>query len=82
MAKRKEINCKYSSEPHYSVEFILNIRRRTVYYVINVIIPALLVTMLTTLAFTLPPIDLSEKIGFRKFYSDFGSPAVVDTDVI
>ncbi|VDK32324.1 unnamed protein product [Gongylonema pulchrum] len=65
--KREETYYKCCSEPYYSVKFFLNVRRRTFYYGFNVIIPSLLIAMLTTLAFTLPPLDLSEKIGFREF---------------
>ncbi|VDN01469.1 unnamed protein product [Thelazia callipaeda] len=67
-AKRKKAFYKCCSEPYYSIEFFINIRRRTVYYGFNIIIPSILVAMFTTLAFTLPPIDLSEKIGFRMFF--------------
>jgi hypothetical protein len=48
-------------EPYVDVKFFLNIRRRTLYYGFNLIIPSLLISLMTVLGFTLPP-DAGEKI--------------------
>ena len=48
-------------EPYVDVKFFLVIRRRTLYYAFNLIIPSLLISMMTVLGFTLPP-DAGEKI--------------------
>lgn len=48
-------------EPYVDVKFYLNIRRRTLYYGFNLIIPSLLISLMTVLGFTLPP-DAGEKI--------------------
>ena len=42
-------------------------KRRTLYYGFNLIIPCILITLITILGFILPP-DSGEKIGLRTFY--------------
>uniref|UniRef100_A0A915PTF6 Neurotransmitter-gated ion-channel ligand-binding domain-containing protein n=1 Tax=Setaria digitata TaxID=48799 RepID=A0A915PTF6_9BILA len=84
-AKREEIYYSCCPDPYYSVKFFLSIRRRTLYYGFNIIIPSLLIATLTTLAFTLPPIDLSEKIGFqsKKFPGPFGKTTLgLETSIL
>jgi len=49
-------------EPYIDVTFHIHIRRRTLYYGFNLIIPCALISMLTLLTFILPP-DEGEKIG-------------------
>ena len=57
-------------EPYVDIKFYLNIRRRTLYYGFNLIIPSLLISLMTVLGFTLPP-DAGEKITLGVFlYQD------------
>ena len=46
---------------HWNIE-ILNLRRRTLYYFSNLIVPCLLISSMAILGFTLPP-DSGEKLG-------------------
>ena len=48
-------------EPFPDVTFIIRIRRRILYYLYNVIFPCIMMSVLTLLAFCLPP-DSGEKI--------------------
>ncbi|VDN06880.1 unnamed protein product [Thelazia callipaeda] len=48
-------------EPYPTITFYLHIRRRTLYYGFNLIIPSLLISLMTVLGFTLPP-DAGEKV--------------------
>lgn len=52
-------------EPYPSLFFYMLMKRRTLYYGFNLIIPCILITLMTILGFTLPP-DAGEKIGLRK----------------
>lgn len=45
--------------------FTMFMRRRTLYYGLNLVIPCMLITLMTILGFMLPP-DAGEKIGLRK----------------
>ncbi|CAD5223652.1 unnamed protein product [Bursaphelenchus okinawaensis] len=51
-------------EPYPDVTFFLHMRRRTLYYGFNLIMPCILTTMMTLLGFTLPP-DAGEKITLQ-----------------
>jgi len=55
-------------EPYIDITFSIHIRRRTLYYGFNLIIPCALISMLTLLTFILPP-DEGEKIGLGNSYS-------------
>ena len=44
------------------VMFEIHIRRRTLYFVVNLIFPCILISFMTVLGFSLPP-DSGEKIG-------------------
>ncbi|VBB33888.1 unnamed protein product, partial [Acanthocheilonema viteae] len=48
-------------EPYPTIIFYMHIRRRTLYYGFNLLIPSLLISLITMLGFTLPP-DAGEKI--------------------
>ena len=48
------------------VMFEIFIRRRTLYFVFNLIFPCILISFMTILGFSLPP-DSGEKIGLGKF---------------
>jgi len=49
-------------EPFPDVKFYIHIRRRTLYYMYNVIFPCIMMSALTLLVFCLPP-DSGEKIA-------------------
>ena len=53
-------------EPYIDVTFTMKIRRRTVYYGFNLIIPCALISGLTLVIFLLPP-DAGEKVGLGEF---------------
>jgi hypothetical protein len=45
--------------------FIINIRRRTLYFIFNLVFPCILISLMSILGFCLPP-DSGEKIGLGK----------------
>jgi len=49
-------------EPYLDITFIVKIRRRTLYYFFNLIVPCLLISSMAVLDFTLPP-DSGEKLS-------------------
>uniref|UniRef100_A0A0K0FNG3 Neuronal acetylcholine receptor subunit alpha-7 (inferred by orthology to a C. elegans protein) n=1 Tax=Strongyloides venezuelensis TaxID=75913 RepID=A0A0K0FNG3_STRVS len=51
-------------EPYLDLTFYLHLRRRTLYYGFNLIMPCLLTTAMSLLGFTLPP-DAGEKITLQ-----------------
>lgn len=53
-------------EPFPDVTFLISIRRRTLYYMYNVIFPCIMMSALTLLVFCLPP-DSGEKIALGKY---------------
>lgn len=71
--KRDEKFYECCPEPYPSLYFNFHMKRRTLYYGFNLIIPCMLITLITLLGFILPP-DSGEKIGLRKretFCSEF-----------
>ncbi|CAB3410237.1 unnamed protein product [Caenorhabditis bovis] len=59
---------KYNSccpEPYSTVTFYLFLRRRTLFYLFNIILPSLLISIMTLMGFCLPAHDMSEKIGYQ-----------------
>ena len=48
-------------EPYIDITFTIKIRRRTLYYGFNLIIPSVIISSMTLLSFTLPP-DSGEKL--------------------
>ncbi|KAI9585108.1 hypothetical protein GQX74_000955 [Glossina fuscipes] len=48
-------------EPYVDVTFTIQIRRRTLYYFFNLIVPCVLISSMALLGFTLPP-DSGEKL--------------------
>jgi nicotinic acetylcholine receptor len=66
MVERSEKFYECCPEPYPSLKFTMLMKRRTLYYGFNLIIPCILITLMTILGFTLPP-DAGEKIGLREF---------------
>lgn len=60
-------------EPYVDITFTIKIRRRTLYYFFNLIVPCVLISSMALLGFTLPP-DSGEKLtlgGYRYFLNSF-----------
>lgn len=60
--KRNEIYYNCCPEPYVDVTFAISIRRRTLYYFFNLIVPCVLIASMALLGFTLPP-DSGEKLS-------------------
>jgi hypothetical protein len=52
-------------EPYLDITFVIKIRRRTLYYFFNLIVPCVLIASMAVLGFTLPP-DSGEKLSLGK----------------
>ncbi|XP_023339135.1 neuronal acetylcholine receptor subunit alpha-7 isoform X2 [Eurytemora carolleeae] len=61
-AKRNEVIYECCPEPYLDITFIIQIRRRTLYYFFNLIVPCVLIASMAVLGFTLPP-DSGEKLS-------------------
>ena len=61
-ATRNEVIYECCPEPYIDITFIIKIRRRTLYYFFNLIVPCLLISSMAVLDFTLPP-DSGEKLS-------------------
>merc|ERR1719245_1545885 len=61
-AKANEVIYDCCPEPYLDITFIIKIRRRTLYYFYNLIVPCLLISSMAVLDFTLPP-DSGEKLS-------------------
>jgi len=61
-AQRNEVKYDCCPEPYLDITFIIKIRRRTVYYFFNLIVPCVLIASMAVLGFTLPP-DSGEKLS-------------------
>ena len=61
-AKKNIIRYPCCDEPYPDVSFYIRMRRKTLFYTINLIIPCISITMLTVLGFYLPS-DCGEKIS-------------------
>lgn len=59
---RNEAYYDCCKEPYQDVKFIVTIRRRTLYYALNLLIPCVLLSSMTLLIFVLPA-DSGEKIS-------------------
>ena len=53
-------------EPYPDVTFVVTIRRRTLYYALNLLIPCVLLSSMTLLIFVLPA-DSGEKISLGEW---------------
>ncbi len=63
--QRNEVFYDCCPEPYLDVTFIIKIRRRTLYYFFNLIVPCVLIASMAVLGFTLPP-DSGEKLSLGK----------------
>ena len=61
-AKQNEVIYECCPEPYIDITFVIKIRRRTLYYFFNLIVPCLLISSMAVLDFTLPP-DSGEKLS-------------------
>jgi len=61
-ATRNEVIYDCCPEPYLDITFEIRIRRRTLYYFFNLIVPCLLIASMAVLGFTLPP-DSGEKLS-------------------
>ncbi|CAG9136631.1 unnamed protein product [Plutella xylostella] len=66
--KKNTITYACCPEPYVDVTFTIMIRRRTLYYFFNLIVPCVLISSMALLGFTLPP-DSGEKAHARSHYS-------------
>ncbi|KDR22509.1 Neuronal acetylcholine receptor subunit alpha-7, partial [Zootermopsis nevadensis] len=64
--KRNEIYYNCCPEPYIDITFIIIIRRRTLYYFFNLIVPCVLIASMAVLGFTLPP-DSGEKLSLEPY---------------
>ncbi|CAJ0954853.1 unnamed protein product, partial [Mesorhabditis belari] len=60
--KRRVVKYTCCPEPYPDLTFYIHIRRKTLYYMYNVVFPCLMMSVLTLLVFWLPP-DSGEKIA-------------------
>lgn len=59
--KKNTIRYQCCPEPYVDITFTIHIRRRTLYYFFNLIVPCVLISSMALLGFTLPP-DSGEKL--------------------
>jgi nicotinic acetylcholine receptor len=59
--ERKALYYDCCPAPYVDITFKIMIRRRTLYYGFNLIIPSVIISSMTLLSFTLPP-DSGEKL--------------------
>ena len=60
-AVRNEVRYDCCPAPYLDITFTIKIRRRTLYYFFNLIVPCVLISSMALLGFTLPP-DSGEKL--------------------
>lgn len=59
--KKNTMTYQCCPEPYVDITFTIQIRRRTLYYFFNLIVPCVLISSMALLGFTLPP-DSGEKL--------------------
>ena len=64
--ERHELYYDCCPEPYVDITFKIHIRRRTLYYFFNLIVPCVLISSMALLGFTLPP-DSGEKLTLGKY---------------
>lgn len=68
--KRNQIYYNCCPEPYVDITFSILIRRRTLYYFFNLIVPCVLIASMALLGFALPP-DSGEKLSLGKIQLKF-----------
>lgn len=68
--KRNQIYYNCCPEPYVDITFSIIIRRRTLYYFFNLIVPCVLIASMALLGFALPP-DSGEKLSLGKISSEY-----------
>ena len=63
--KKNSVTYDCCPEPYVDITFTIHIRRRTLYYFFNLIVPCVLISSMALLGFTLPP-DSGEKLTLGK----------------
>ncbi|XP_059080784.1 neuronal acetylcholine receptor subunit alpha-7-like isoform X11 [Tigriopus californicus] len=66
--QRNEVFYDCCPEPYLDVTFTIKIRRRTLYYFFNLIVPCVLIASMAVLGFTLPP-DSGEKLSLGTYFN-------------
>ncbi|XP_025197412.1 acetylcholine receptor subunit alpha-type acr-16-like isoform X3 [Melanaphis sacchari] len=66
--KKNVITYGCCPEPYVDITFIIKIRRRTLYYFFNLIVPCVLISSMALLGFTLPP-DCGEKLTLGTYFN-------------
>ncbi|XP_050058004.1 neuronal acetylcholine receptor subunit alpha-7 isoform X5 [Aphis gossypii] len=66
--KRNVIYYSCCPEPYIDITFSILIRRRTLYYFFNLIVPCVLIASMAVLGFTLPP-DCGEKLSLGTYFN-------------
>ena len=64
------LNDLNQSIPILDITFMMTLRRKTLFYTVNLIIPCVGISFLTVLVFYLPS-DSGEKVRFEKYFSKF-----------
>ena len=68
--KKNTITYQCCPEPYVDITFTIQIRRRTLYYFFNLIVPCVLISSMALLGFTLPP-DSGEKLTLGNIQTFF-----------
>merc|ERR1719193_1729978 len=66
--KRNSVTYECCPEPYVDITFTIHIRRRTLYYFFNLIVPCVLISSMALLGFTLPP-DSGEKLSLGTYFN-------------
>uniref|UniRef100_A0A8W7Q2R5 Uncharacterized protein n=2 Tax=gambiae species complex TaxID=44542 RepID=A0A8W7Q2R5_ANOCL len=66
--KKNTITYQCCPEPYVDITFTIQIRRRTLYYFFNLIVPCVLISSMALLGFTLPP-DSGEKLTLGTYFN-------------
>ena len=66
-AERNEVFYECCPAPYLDITFTIKIRRRTLYYFFNLIVPCVLIASMAVLGFTLPS-DSGEKLSLGDIF--------------
>ena len=82
-AKQNEVIYECCPEPYLDITFVIKIRRRTLYYFFNLIVPCLLISSMAVLDFALPP-DSGEKLslGMWRLTAVASKPQIGHSEII